>query len=148
MSVRHLDIVSGPSRTCLRCGVGAFIVAFRASLRRARFLHSREEFLCPRFSFDVPLQNLQTHGKFSPFRERACENAPDRSCRSKKSNGCQLEAIFSDKKRAAFYSEKSESETDIVGIAKATVAMERRLGESLGLPLSAEKLLKTMGDEM
>ena len=59
-----------------------------------------------------------------------------------------VEAKLSDKEKAAFDSEKSGSETNIVGIAKATAAMERRLGGSLGLPLSAEKFLKTMGDEM
>ena len=59
-----------------------------------------------------------------------------------------VEAKLSDKEKAPFDSEKSGSQTNIVGIAKATATMERRLGGSLGLPLSAEKFLKTMGDEM
>ena len=54
------------------------------------------------------------------------------------------EAKLGDKEKTAF----DGSETNIFGIAKATAAMERRLGGSLGLPLSAEKFLKTMGDEM
>ena len=49
-------------------------------------------------------------------------------------------------RQAALDSEKSESETNIVGIANATAAMEKRLGGSLNVP--AEKSLKTMGDEM
>ena len=59
-----------------------------------------------------------------------------------------VEAKLSDKEQAAFDSEKSGSETNIVGIAKATATMEKRLGGSLGLPLPAEKFLKIMGDEM
>ena len=49
---------------------------------------------------------------------------------------------------AAFASEKNESETNIVGIANATVAMEKQPGGSLDVPLPTEKSLKTMGDEM
>ena len=59
-----------------------------------------------------------------------------------------VEAKFSDKEQAAFDSEKRGSETNTVGIAKATATMEKRLGGSLGLPLPAEKFLKIMGDEM
>ena len=51
-------------------------------------------------------------------------------------------------RKAAFDSEKNESETNIVGIANATAAMEKQLGGSLDVPLPAEKSLKTMGDEM
>ena len=59
-----------------------------------------------------------------------------------------VEAKLSDKEQAAFDSEKSGSETNIVGIAKATAIMETRLCGSLGLPLPAETFLKIMGDEM
>ena len=62
--------------------------------------------------------------------------------------GAIVEAKLSDKDKAALDSEKSGSETNIVGITNSTAAMEKRSGGSLGLPLSAEKLLKTMGDEM
>ena len=49
------------------------------------------------------------------------------------------------KVRAALDSEKSESETNIVGTANATAATEKRPGGILDVPLPAEKSLKTMG---
>ena len=45
-------------------------------------------------------------------------------------------------RRKPFDSEKNESETNIVGIANATAAMEKRLGGSLDVPLPAEKSLR------
>ena len=50
----------------------------------------------------------------------------------------QMEA----QQKTAFDSGKSESETNIVGIANATAAMEKRLGGSLDVPLPAEKSLR------
>ena len=59
-----------------------------------------------------------------------------------------LKAHVKVQQKASFDSEKSESETGIVGIANATAAMEQRLRGSLDVPLPAENSLKTMGDEM
>ena len=45
-------------------------------------------------------------------------------------------------RRKPFHFEKSVSETNIVGIANATGAMEKRLGGSLDVALPAEKSLR------
>ena len=59
-----------------------------------------------------------------------------------------VKAQMKAQQKAAFDSEKNESETSTVGIANATAAMEKQLGGSLDVPLPAQKSLKTMGDEM
>merc|ERR1719223_1684583 len=53
-----------------------------------------------------------------------------------------------DKEKAAFDSEKSESETNVAGIAKATAAIEKGMGDSFLQTSTANLLRKVVMNDM
>lgn len=92
---------------------------------------------CPELTAEIEAST----GKLAQLKEDVKSHQTDRAAAKE----AMAEATsLRDKEKAAFDSEKSESETNIAGIAKATAAIEKGMGGSF-LQTTTASLLKKVG---